>query len=96
MKLIEHTHMNHVPLNVFINQLGNIKMALSNVVDLNRNVLEKINYALDQVAYGQLGIEQMLEYLGKVKKILLEYVNIKALAYLKKVGLAPPPKKYIN
>lgn len=96
MKLIEHTQMNGIPIHVFINQLGNIKMALSNVIDLDREVLEKINYALDQVAYGQLGVNSILEYLGKVKKILSEYVNIKALAYLKKVGLAPPPKKYIN
>lgn len=96
MKLIEHTNMNGVPIEIFINQLSNIKLALSSIVDFDRDLLQDINDILDKVAYEKLSIDNMLEYLGKVKQILSVYVNTKALAYLKHVKLAPPPKKYIN
>ena len=95
MKLIEHTKMIGVPIHVFINQISNIKLALSNIIDIDRNVLEEMNALLDKVMYAQLDPKLMIEYLNKVKKILAEYVSIKALEYLKSVKLAPPPKKYI-
>jgi hypothetical protein len=96
IKLIEHTHMVGVPMHIFINQLSNIQLTLSNIIDIDRDVLIEMNEILNNVMYGQLDPDTMIAYLSKIKKVLSNYVSVKALAYLRSVGLAPPPNKYIN
>lgn len=96
MKLIDHTRMIGVPVPMFINQLSNIQLTLANIIDIDKDVLSEMNEILNKVMYGQLDPDSMVGYLGKIKKVLSSYVSIKALAYLKSVGLSPPPNKYIN
>jgi hypothetical protein len=96
IKLIQFTGLVGVPQSLLINQLSNIKLSLAAIIDLDRDILLNINNLLDKVMYEPSDANLMVENLNKVKKILATYVSNHALDYLKEVGLAPPPKKYIN
>jgi hypothetical protein len=96
MNLVKHTKLHGIPLNVFHNQIENIKASLSSLIEIGFDILDQINHDLDEIVYGQLEPSQIINILEKVKDLLDRYVSKSTLAYLKKVKLAPPPKKYIN
>jgi hypothetical protein len=96
IKLVDHTSMIGVPLEIFKNQLSNIKLSLSNVVDIDTNILLLINNNLDSIIDGAQEANNIVRLLEEIKDILSVFLSNKAIKFLKNVGLAPPPNKYIN
>jgi len=96
INLIKHTHLQGVPMNVFDNQIQNLKASLTSIIELGYDIIDAINYDLDSVTDGQLSPDEKINVLENVKDILNRYVSKNTLAFLKKVKLAPPPKKYIH
>jgi hypothetical protein len=91
IKLIEFTHGQHLPLNIIVNQLDNLKTRLSHVIEINNDTLTMLN-ELIQKAMDQINPINMIEFLSPIKKMLEELTNQYSLIYLKRVKLAPPPR----
>jgi hypothetical protein len=96
INLVKHTNLQGVPMDVFHNQIQNLKASLSSLVDMGYDIIDAINYDLDIITNDNATPTEIINILDNVKETLNRYVSKNTLAYLKKVKLAPPPKKYIN
>jgi len=95
-KLVFHTGMVGVPIDIFNNQLENMKFSIASIITLSDSDLNTINKHIDDIINKDLDLENIISILLDIKDILFYFVNANALNFLRKVKLAPPPNKYIN
>ncbi len=96
IKLVKHTNLINVPIDIFNNQLSDIKVSLSAVVEIDLLVLSDINHNIDLITSTKLCHNNIIQLLEIIKEQLVRFISKKSLKFLTKVGLAPPPDKYIN
>lgn len=96
IKLVEYTGLDRVPIDIFKNQVSNIKLSLAGVLALGQKNIEIINRVIDEIVNYDMKPKDIIERLEIVKDILKNFTGNAALKYLQSVGLAPPPQKYIN
>jgi hypothetical protein len=91
MNLVKFTKLQGVPLKILKNQLSNIKLSVSSVVELGLEHIEAFNEDIDKIVHGNLNYEQIILLLKGLYDYLDEFVQENSYRYLEKVGLAPLP-----
>jgi len=86
--------MKSYPKKLIEKQLDNMKARISNVLEIPQEGLIQINNFIDDINNTN-GKYDKIEYLKKLKKLLVAYINMQTINYLNKVGLNPPPYKYL-
>lgn len=87
LKLIKHTKLHGIPIDILSNQLENIKFFISAAVFIPEEIIMKINNNIDNSISNIRNIDVSIHLLSEVKDILNEYVNESAFNFLNGVGL---------
>lgn len=87
--------MKSYPKKTIEKQLDNAKLRISTVLELSQEDLETINAYIDGVNNPSSGKFEKIELLTQLKKYIIAHINYQTIKYLEKVGMNPPPYKYL-
>ena len=82
------------PKNKIYNELDEMKLRLTNILEFTNNDLEHINSLINDIISVQNRSDKII-LLKKLKKLIIYYINMQTIKYLQSVGLNPPPYKYL-
>lgn len=92
IRLLQNVTINNIPMTILKNQLSNIKLQLSGTFEISDDRQIEINNTIDRVVKNNMSASEIIDLLEPIKKYLENIINNKALKFLKKVKLAPPPQ----
>lgn len=86
----------NAPEKLIRDQLDNIKLRISTVLELSQDDIIKINNIINDINLTRKkNNNKNILYLKNLKKILVAYINMQTIDYLQNMGLNPPPNQYL-
>lgn len=85
---------NSYPKKTIHKEMDEMKLRISMVLELSEDDLITVDHIIDQVNLSdERDIKIIL--LKELKKYIVSHINMQTIGYLEKVGLNPPPHKYL-
>jgi hypothetical protein len=86
--------MKSYPQKTIFNELDEIKLRISTILELSNDDLEQIDTIINNINSTNSKHDKIYK-LKDLKKLITAYINFQTINYLEKVGLNPPPYKYL-